>query len=155
MDATSHFQSLVIDIEHEHRDLQQRLRSLRHLAEEPVPANTIGLKLETIGRTLHQFRALMESHFRKEEAGGVIDEAVARLPRLAQYAVQIEQEHPQLLKSLDVAIRACEVTSPDEQDWASARTALNEFVNGMLRHEAAENKLLQQGFNEDFGLLDQ
>jgi iron-sulfur cluster repair protein YtfE (RIC family) len=154
MNSTSHYQSLVMDIAHEHRELQQRLKELRHLAERTVSADNLPSALSEIVEALLSLRLQMEQHFRKEEAGGVMEEAVARLPRLADQAAHIQEEHPRLLQLLDKTVQLAEVAGPKLADWEQVRPAVTEFTTAMLTHEAAENRVLQQGFNEDLGAFE-
>jgi iron-sulfur cluster repair protein YtfE (RIC family) len=154
MNSTSHYQSVVMDIAHEHRELQHRLKELRRLAARPVSEDKLPAVLTEISEALLSLRLQMESHFRKEEAGGVIEEAVTRIPRLAGAAAHIQSEHPELLQRLDKALRMAEVTGPKSADWEKTRLAVDEFTTAMLTHEAAENRLLQQGFNEDLGAFE-
>jgi hypothetical protein len=95
-------------------------------------------------------REQMRLHFAKEAAGGVIEEAVARLPRLAREAAAVEREHPELLQCIDQAIKLAEQAGPSTEEWENVRTSVEAFVVRILAHEAAENLLLQLGFNEVF-----
>ncbi len=144
--------SLLRDVIDEHRELQSRLSKLRALVGAPQSAPEIAGGLIELAKQLRQMRERMEIHFAEEAAGGFLEEAVTRLPRLAESAANIEAEHPELLRRVDSALTLAEKADPSTEGWQHVRGAVEEFVRQMLAHEAKENRLLQQGFNEDFGL---
>jgi hypothetical protein len=138
-----------IYVEHvlaEHQRLDQLIR--RTLAtcpnrEEPdlnewISRTTTSLKL---------IRRELAHHFREEEQGGCLEEAVARCPALSADAQALEGEHAQLLSELDWLICRCELgmnaTANEVRDIQGAVEAL---VHKLRAHEARENRVMQRGF---------
>jgi iron-sulfur cluster repair protein YtfE (RIC family) len=146
----------------EHRRLEQLLR--RTLAALPSweEADTDGwLPRMTAGLTA--IRAELAHHFRTEEQGGCLEEAVARCPQLSPDVEKIEREHDELLEHLDELIARCQTTAAPTA--AQARALEQEFrqiVHELKLHEVEENRIMQRGFSVclegeelDAGVLDQ
>jgi Hemerythrin HHE cation binding domain len=130
----------------EHRRLDQLIRrtlaSLPCWEESDVSAWTPRMVagLEAIRRELAQ-------HFREEEAGGCLEEAVARCPALSSEVRQIEGEHQGLLGALDELILSCQrLTQPTARDAHALGQELRALVHRLRAHEALENRIMQRGF---------
>lgn len=100
-------------------------------------------------RILRNMREELAHHFAEEEAGGCMDEAVSRCPRLAAEVQRIEAEHPELLAQLDGLI----VEAADVEKSVKHRVAFENAFDNLSRqihaHEAAENAILRQGFGSN------
>src|SRR5687767_7965906 len=87
----------------EHRRLHTMLRlarnAIRHSAGPDRDATTAD-----IIRILRQVRDELSHHFADEEAGGCIEEAVSRCPRISAQASRVQAEHPDLLRQLDALV---------------------------------------------------
>ena len=153
MNTTSYLQSLLVDIAHEHRELQRRLLELRRVVRDKESGRSNAQRLTILSPALADLRKRMQAHFAQEETGEVMEEAVIRIPRLAHDAAKIEREHPELIKRIDAAIRLSESTDPTAEDWEKASDAVEAFVAQMLAHIEAENHLLQQVFHEPVDIL--
>jgi hypothetical protein len=99
-----------------------------------------------VAKVLRNLRSELEQHFAEEEAGGCLEEAVSRCPRLSQDARRVEAEHPELLAEVDRLI----VEASDCDCHVESRIALQRDFDNLCHelhaHESAENELLKQGF---------
>ena len=95
---------------------------------------------------LRNLRGELQNHFAEEEAGGCLDEAVSRCPRLSPDAKRLECEHADLLAEVDRLI----AEAADSDAHVESRVTLQRDFDSLCRqlhaHEAAENDLLRQGF---------
>ena len=129
----------------EHRRLHAMLRKARSaIVHSGGPDGDV--TPADIVRTLRFIREELAEHFAQEEAGGCLEEAVSRCPHLAAGAERITDEHAELLQALDALIAA----APDCGQSLAKRLALEQDFEDLCRrlfaHEAAENRLLREGF---------
>lgn len=127
-------QGYLKHMDDEHKRLNLELRRLHGEMQSGAPRAAILADLETLRRDL-------AAHFREEEGEGCLDEAVSRCPSLSHEVRAIEAEHGQLLEKLDGMIARQRL--PDSDITAE----LESFMGAIDRHEAAENHVLQRGFN--------
>ena len=129
----------------EHRRLHNMLRlaraALRHSAGPDRDATTAD-----IVRILRQVREEIAHHFADEEAGGCIEEAVSRCPRLSAEANRVQAEHPELLNRLDALIADVLDSGHTVANRIAVQREFDELSQLLHAHEAAENDLLRQGF---------
>jgi len=122
-------------MDEQHRRLNAELRRLH----DEVQAG--GGHRREIVADLAALRRDMAAHFREEEDGGCLEEAVSRCPSLAHEVRMIEAEHRELLEQLDAIIAA------QRQTGLIAAADLARFAAAIDRHEAAEDHVVQHGFN--------
>jgi hypothetical protein len=129
----------------EHRRLHSLLR---HLRLEMV--QSVGLDEQPsfagVQRVLTQLRQELQHHFAQEDAGGCLDEAVSRCPRLAGEAKRIEAEHPQILAELDRLIVQSQTLPPTNPNHVALQREFDRLCELLRKHELAENTLLAQAF---------
>jgi iron-sulfur cluster repair protein YtfE (RIC family) len=138
----------------EHRELFEQLTALRTmLATESPPGCE---RLRELVRAIATLRVHLADHFRQEEMGGFLEEAVARMPRLGSAATDVLGQHPQLLADLDALVAQFGNVddAPCAEAWRQTHLAFEAFMRHMQAHERAENAVVQQGYNEDLGLDD-
>ncbi len=130
----------------QHRELHCQLQAVKACLADAGPWDA--------GRTaaaLASLREHLQSHFAQEEAGGFLEESIARVPRLAAAARRVMADHAALLEELDGLIET--LAAPDS---AAARDRVADgcerFMQHMLDHERSENAIVQEGYNEDLGL---
>lgn len=85
-------------------------------------------------------------HFREEEAGGCIDEALSRCPSLSPEARQLNEQHPQLLEQAGAILARARQEASVGAPASETRRAFSEFGRRLLGHEAAENRIMQVAF---------
>jgi hypothetical protein len=140
----------------QHRDLHALMASAKNvLALSGLPdADRVGELLVT----LRDLREHLREHFAQEESGGFLEESVTRMPRLSKAMDAVLAEHPGLLADLDGLIEVVEKADSDAglppPEWEQADRAFNEFIQRLLAHERNENAVVQEGYNEDLGLVD-
>jgi hypothetical protein len=136
----------------EHRDLFNLMLSVRSAfatAEPPTPD-----RRAAVLAYLHQLRQHLAEHFAQEEQGGFLEESVARMPRLSAAVRSILGQHPSLLAELDGVIRELDATPAAAASWNRADRAFEVFSAHMTAHERRENAVVQEGYNEDLGLME-
>jgi hypothetical protein len=138
----------------EHRDLQRRCNQLRQLVSQPREEAGLTAGIGELSLQVRELRDLLKRHLVREAAGGYLEEAIARVPRLSPDADAVERQHPELLRELAALIEAVKTAKPSLDDWQRIGRTVERFVVKLLAHESAENQILQQGFNEDPAIFD-
>lgn len=136
----------------EHRDLFHLLLSVRSALANAGPP-TPDRRSEVLD-SMHHLRDHLADHFAKEEQGGFLEEAVARIPRLSAAVQSILGQHPLLLANLDRVIENLEASPADSVAWVRANHDFEAFSARMTAHERSENAVVQSGYNEDLGLTE-
>ncbi|TWT33107.1 hemerythrin domain-containing protein [Blastopirellula retiformator] len=136
----------------EHRQLNEELDQLNAccLGQQECDVQT---DWNTLRDRVHRLRDNIVHHFREEEEGSCLDEAVARRPTLAPEAREIEREHPELLTELDGLISWLDDEPVAEASLQSAKRRLNVFAENLRRHELREDALIRRGVGA-FGVDD-
>jgi hypothetical protein len=94
-------------------------------------------------------RAELTRHFREEEQGGCLEEAVARCPQLSAEVQRILSQHGDLLSDLEGLIHRCQ-PGGHPLTAVQMRTLENDvrqLIRAIRTHEARENRVLQRGFS--------
>lgn len=136
----------------EHRELFCQMTAVRSAFAERhtlTPDNAAAIVAAVNGLREH-----LRVHFEQEETGGFLEESIARMPRLAAAATAIVQQHPALLAELDALIKTLSAEDISAASWEQAKRAYDCFAAHMQAHERSENAVVQEGYNEDLGLLD-
>jgi uncharacterized tellurite resistance protein B-like protein len=123
------------------RDQHQAIHEAAHSILQHIAAGEQTLAFEE----LHQFRRMLEQHFREEEEGGCLEEAVARAPYLGEESQRLEREHPVLLRRFDAILQQARTSFAGNLAFVED---FREFVELLAAHEAAEDRVLQHGFQE-------
>ena len=138
----------------EHRDLEQRATRLFQLVKQRIDEDALPVAMAELTLNLQELRDLMQYHFAQETAGGYLEEAVARLPRLAGAADAVERQHPELLCDSSALLESAKTAQPSIDAWKQLGVGVARFTDELLAHEIEENRILQEGFNEDPALFD-
>src|SRR5262245_45018033 len=97
---------------------------------------------------LSAIRQELAQHFAEEEAGGCLEEAVARCPSLSGEAKRIQAEHGRLVDSVDDLIQQCRRTRRrTRRDVRALEQELRAVAHELRRHEEEENQILERGFS--------
>jgi hypothetical protein len=147
---------IIAQIIADHQNLCAMLGKLQKLfVSYPTETNLPELCQQVLPE-LYTLRTTLTDHFRREEAGGFMEEAVCKRPGIGQAADKIVQEHPVLLKKLDEVIDLLtNKTKLSLATWHDAHAKFIDFVKHQHQHEHCETEVLQQGFNEDLRGIDE
>jgi hypothetical protein len=138
----------------QHRELHGLVSAVHdgfdRLAADPAASG----QAATLRQPLQALRDYLDSHFHQEEQGGFIEESLARMPRLAAAAKAVLAEHPRLLGELDRLITSLPGADVSRLQRADLETGFDRFCHDLITHERSENAVVQEGYNEDLGLMD-
>ena len=142
----------------EHRDLFHLMHTVQSrfaMAGPPTPEQ----RAEVL-ESLRHLREHLRDHFAQEELGGFLEEAMTRVPRLSAAVRSIVAQHPALLAELDHVIEQLTIVgqlggvAAGATSWSGAVHAFEAFAAHMAAHERSENVVVQEGYNEDLGLVE-
>ena len=140
--------TLVNHVMAEHAELFRRLVDLRaRFAASAAPAPAV---VAATVADLAELRRHLATHFGREEEGGLLEESVARLPRLAAAAGAVLRQHPGLLGRLDALV--ARLATGTAGAWAEAARDFEAFAAALRDHEREENAVFQEGHVEDLDL---
>jgi hypothetical protein len=96
---------------------------------------------------LSAIRAELAQHFAEEEAGGCLEEAVARCPALSTDVRRAQAEHQQLLEVLDELVHDCRnLEKPTRREVLALEQELRALVHKLRLHEGEETRIMQRAF---------
>lgn len=101
---------------------------------------------------LKKLREHLLAHFDREEKGGWLEEAVVRAPHLAHQLAALERQHNPLRDCLARLVGDAEAMDGTEESIEQLRVNFEKFAHKLLKHEANEEHVLQEGFNEDLDI---
>ena len=137
MISNTDYRAYATHLRNDHQAIQEAAHSiLQHVA-----AGEQALAVQE----LQHFRQMLEQHFREEEQGGCLEEAVARSPYLGEECQRLEKEHPALLHRYDAILHRARMPFAGNLAFLEE---FREFVTLLVAHEAAEDRVLQHGFQE-------
>lgn len=128
----------------EHLRIQRMLRQIREalLAQETNPGES---QFSVIAEHLRNMRTELANHFREEEGGGCLEEAVAFNPHLSAEVRLVEAQHPLLLAAVDKLL--LQAAQPNIMPQvAQLRQDLDDLAMLLTCHEEAETRVLERGF---------
>lgn len=125
------------------------LDDLNKLAGAACPASGEGL--EELGRRLRATQAHVAEHFRLEEENGYLGDVRRREPRLERDVTHLAEEHRALKQSLEALALEAEAIARREREL---REQVRAWAKSLRRHEARENRLVQDAYNMDLGAED-
>lgn len=128
----------------DHRELCRLLTSLQDsFAEADEGSQEACRRLPGL---LKDFYSYLEAHFSEEEAGGLLEEAVCRLPRLSKKAMTLERQHAPMLEELRRIVCCLEKGDKLPLNKIDVIARFREFANELRQHERAENHLAAEAF---------
>lgn len=136
----------------EHRELHAAIAAVRCLLEKG--SGSPNGCADDLVAALNSLRHHLADHFAKEEQGGFLEESVARVPRLSKAVAGVLAEHPRLLAEIDALIESVPTTAMPPEAWRSCGQGFDRFAGHLVTHERNENSVVQEGYNEDLGLVD-
>ena len=136
----------------EHRELFCQMTAVRSAFADKAAVSQDRVDATLV--TLHALQEHLRCHFEQEEEGGFLEESIARMPRLGPAVAAIMKQHPSLLAELDALIKLLSAGDSSPATWEQASRGYECFAAHMQAHERTENAVVQEGYNEDLGLLD-
>lgn len=141
------------EIKEVNQELWSLLSELRHRCGRPLAPGQCRHLIDK----LCQLRDQLALHFALEEAYGYFEDPVHVAPRLGRQAAQLRDEHKGLYLDFCELVDRAERMFYDEQHAALALWIGPEFLgfDGRLKsHEARENDLIFEAYDEDIGVGD-
>jgi hypothetical protein len=136
----------------QHRELFDQITTIRGCLAAPWEAGATAAG--EAAAALRSLREHLAGHFRQEECGGFLEESIARMPRLSRAMQAVIGEHPGLLAELDGLIETVGVADISPLAWGQAARDFEAFAAHLLAHERNEHAVVQEGYNEDLGLVE-
>ncbi len=140
MDETSDNSPYVSHIRAEHSRLQELLQRIK------TDWQTAGAETPSTLRSVEELRQQLVGHFREEEEGGCLEEAVCRCPSLGGEADRIKREHPRMLAELDDIISHLRAEEGQSKADSELQQRFERFMRMVHAHDQAENRLLATAF---------
>lgn len=144
------------------RDLEQCLPFIEHLRLEHVHFNRLLRQLceqfhnlqqnyspaarTEVAANVAQLRRELKRHFEAEEAGGYLEEAVARCPSVAKETDLLELAHPELLAELGRLEERVLAPTIEPPPASELRRAFEAFALHLAQHEEGEKRVMAHGF---------
>jgi hypothetical protein len=131
----------------EHRELNSLLVSVEDRLNRALGADPNGnpMWIELTER-LKSLRDYLEHHFAEEEEGGVLEEAMCRLPRLCPRAAALERQHGELRKQMARIVEQAERCGCSAERRQAVARDFSRFAYALRAHEAAENCIAEEAF---------
>jgi hypothetical protein len=135
-----------VESQTEHRILRDKVAELVSVLEEPLGAAALPRRQAVMTSGIAELLDLLKRHFRQEESGGCMEEALTRAPRLCAQARAIEREHAGLLARLTALLDRLRDAPATDDVWRQLDLDLRGYFSDLLAHEAAEDRLLRDAF---------
>lgn len=129
----------------EHRELFEAVDYIRRMLAGGAASRGIILHI------LRDLRKMLLEHFQHEEAEGYFAETARVAPHLTEHVERLLAEHQEMENLLTALIAGPQSQAAIGPWWRSVDNQYSHFVSLFLSHEAAENRLLQDLYNEDLG----
>ncbi len=130
----------------------QELKALLERIDQ-ILANRSGT-IEEACHLLAQLGDRLVKHFAMEEGEGYFEEAVLHAPQLVAKMNHLLAQHPKMCSQAQSLVAEASSRSGQEDWWETTRRLFLSFRDELLRHERAEDRLLQEAYNLDIGSHD-
>jgi hemerythrin len=129
----------------DHRELHGLVEAIEKGIGAALTANDVAAWSE-LPKLLQELRTHLQKHFAEEEAGGVLEEAMSRLPRLAHEVAAVERQHAPLLRLINQLAQRAQNGGLTVDQWRSLADGFGRFAYALRAHEAAENRIVEEAF---------
>jgi hypothetical protein len=133
--------TLADDMHRVHAALHHDLGRLREALTAPEPAR----------QYLAELRDHVAQHFRCEEEGGYMAAVLQRQPQVERVVQKLLAEHRPMLTELDALLKEARTAKQIDDGF---RARVQAWAELLKRHEAEENVLVEDAFNQDMGQED-
>jgi hypothetical protein len=127
----------------DHRELNRMVEAVEH---QLVSARDNSEARAALPGMLNDLLAHVRHHFEEEEQGGVLEEAMCRLPRLCSQATTVERQHAPLLAQLEQIVQRLQPLGESAEKCRSLADEFCRFAAALRTHEAAENRIAAEAF---------
>jgi hemerythrin len=132
----------------EHRELSSLVKTIETRLRDALGTEAAREAAQReLPELFNRLWAYLRQHFAEEEAGGLLDEAISRLPRLGPQVTALERQHEPLLRELGQLLAKVQQCGCSEEKWQCIARELKAFTESLRTHEAAENRLAAEAFN--------
>ena len=131
-------------------DVHRDLHGLVEAVEERIrAAESDQAAWSELPELLDRLLVHLKQHFAEEESGGVLEEAMSRLPRLCPRVAGVERQHDPLLEQLGQVIQRARTCAGSVENWQSIADDFQRFANALRAHEGAENRIAEEAFGKE------
>jgi iron-sulfur cluster repair protein YtfE (RIC family) len=148
MNASTSSHDTFEKMHQEHDALREKLGQIHDLFTGVNPSH-----IEIIA-LLQEFEEALALHFSNEEVGGYFADVTSRSPELAEHVGRLAREHQELRQSAAELRRFALAGSPSMPWWRELASRCHAFSQHLMHHESEENRLLQQAYRQDVGVID-
>jgi len=143
-------QTLLQMLLREHAELSENILDLRRFWNE-VNELGQGPKYEEMGSRVRDMRQLLAKHFANEERDGYLTPALHELPRFAEQAEDLRQQHQQFLDTLDGFIGRLQTCESAFHCWQEVRVEFEDFLRRLRTHETEETTIVETALGKEAG----
>lgn len=138
----------------QHETIDEHLRLREELEVIRTALATKQVSRTAIADMMRQLRMLVLEHFRHEERGGYFTGALEMAPHLTHRADDLLGQHPQMADLLAALVDES-ATQDSGRRWRNeVDERFSKFLTIFLAHEAGEQALLLEAYNDDIGAQD-
>jgi predicted ATPase len=142
------------EIKEDNHELRQLLAEVRAALTAPVGTH---LPSRQLAELLARLRDQLAMHFALEEAYGYFEEPLTVAPRLGSQAEALRGQHRDLYLEICELVDRAQRRAYHEGNGNSLRSLAADFLgfgDKLQQHEARENELMAQAFDDDIGVGD-
>lgn len=133
----------------EHCELETLLHDLNRALDEADLRNWPQEAMVKVGEHLNTLEEALTAHFRREEEGGFLEDAEVALPRMSGAVSELLKEHGEMLVEVrELAAQTKHMRWGTYHSWRAFLENVRAFVKKLQAHEARENVLLAEAFND-------
>lgn len=137
----------LADLQTAHRELSQQHQRIEQLLDEGLQRGWTDAVIGPVTQRLSELCEAAGRHFAQEEAGGHLEEAVTRLPRLHGEMHRLLADHRGLLEQLRQISQLAASLVGSRSAWPRLSERIVAVLSRLKEHERAETNLVEQGFN--------
>ena len=134
-------------MDREHAQLAQKLEEL---SEALVDRKNIDLLAHRLSTT----RDEVSAHFKLEEEGGYLDDAVSYAPQWIGQGQRLLDQHAELLGRIETLLKMVTSKAGRKPNWDEIEQQGHEFVSLLIEHEKEESTLIQEAYEDDLDRLE-
>jgi len=148
MNSKSHPQAAFERVTAGHRELKELLARIERALEHRSAS------IAEVGDLLGQLGDRLIRHFMEEEDGGYFTEALVHAPQLVNRANELLAQHPKMSTAAKQLVVEIKTPQDAERWWQETCRRFQAFEEELLKHERAEDRLLQEAYTHDLGSHD-